>query len=128
MALVLGMSLFVAPIRPVGAGIILSAELDVYFANYAAEARLCEGGVGGFVCSNVSADTDATYGLALGDVNGDGDLDAAFANYLDQNRVCLGDGSGGFTCTDVSDDARGDLWGGLGTHRWRRPSRCGVRQ
>lgn len=35
--------------------------------------------------------------------NGDGKLDAIFANVLDQtNRVCLGDGGGGFTCSDVS--------------------------
>ena len=42
-------------------------------------------------------------GVALGDVNRDGDLDAVFAN-SDENRVCVGDGTGGFTCADVSAD------------------------
>jgi hypothetical protein len=31
-------------------------------------------------------------------------LDAVFANSLEPNRVCLNDGSGGFTCSDVSGD------------------------
>ena len=45
--------------------------------------------------------------MALGDVDGDDDddnLDVVFANEGESNRVCLGDGSGGFTCSDVSTD------------------------
>ncbi|MBW2258370.1 MAG: VCBS repeat-containing protein [Deltaproteobacteria bacterium] len=40
----------------------------------------------------------------MGDIDGDGDLDAVFANCAGRNRFCAGDGSGGFTCTDVSTD------------------------
>ena len=44
-------------------------------------------------------------GLALAGVDGDGNLDAVFANFnFQRNRVCLGDGLGGFTCSDVSLD------------------------
>ena len=39
-------------------------------------------------------------------LDGDGDLDAVFANGLQSNRVCLGDGLGGFACGDVSADTR----------------------
>ena len=31
-------------------------------------------------------------------------LDAVFSNFVQPNRVCLGDGSGGFACSDVSTD------------------------
>jgi hypothetical protein len=55
---------------------------------------------------------------ASSDVDGDGDLDAVFANYQERSRICVGDGSGGFTCSDVSTDlantvdvALGDLDG-----------------
>ena len=42
--------------------------------------------------------------MAFGLVDGDGNLDAVFANVGEPNRVCLGDGGGGFTCSDVSTD------------------------
>ena len=31
-------------------------------------------------------------------------LDAVFGNFVQSNRVCLGNGAGGFTCSDVSAD------------------------
>jgi hypothetical protein len=37
-------------------------------------------------------------------VDGDGNLDAVFANAGQSNRVCLGDGAGNFTCSDISAD------------------------
>ncbi len=43
-------------------------------------------------------------GTASGGVDSDGDLDLVFANFGERDRVCLGDGSGGFTCGDVSTD------------------------
>ncbi len=43
-------------------------------------------------------------GLALGGVDGDANLDAVFANIGQPNRVCLGDGAGGFSCSDVTGD------------------------
>lgn len=41
--------------------------------------------------------TDETHGVALGDIDGDGDLDAVFANGGDQNAVFTNDGSGDFS-------------------------------
>ncbi len=43
-------------------------------------------------------------GSASGGVDGDGDIDVVFANFGQRNRVCAGDGSGGFACSDVSTD------------------------
>lgn len=56
-------------------------------------------------------------GAALADLNGDGASDAVFANDQEANRVCLGDGVGGFlSCRDIDpivdpshDVALGDL-------------------
>ena len=68
--------------------------------------RLCLGdGVGGFACRDFGADSNSVYGardIAVGNLNSDGDLDVVFANGMGPNRSCLGDGSGGFTCRDVS--------------------------
>jgi hypothetical protein len=41
------------------------------------------------------------------DVDGDGDFDALFANNQTPNRVCLNDGTGSFSCGDVSADTNG---------------------
>ena len=84
-------------------------DLDAVFANTrrsrsSSRNRVCvNDGSGGFTCSDVSTDTNSTLDVALGDVDGDSDLDTVFAN-SDRNRVCLGDGSGNFTCSDVSTD------------------------
>ena len=58
-----------------------------------------------FACADVSAQTKITTDVALGDVDGDTNPDAVFANQNGRNRVCLGNGSGGFACSDVSTDA-----------------------
>ena len=92
------------------------AFLDAVFANSSFSPpsepnQVCLGdGTGRFACSDVSADTNFSWGVALGDINGDAFLDAVFANLnrpdiRGQNRVCLGDGTGHFTCSDVSTDA-----------------------
>jgi putative cell wall-binding protein len=82
----------------------VDGDLDAVFAN-GQNNRVCLGnGLGGFTCSDVSTDTNASSNVAVGDVNRDGDPDAVFANGGQRNRVCLGDGSGGFTCSDVSTD------------------------
>jgi hypothetical protein len=48
--------------------------------------------------------------VALGLVDGDPNLDAVFANTsLQRNRVCLGDGTGGFTCGNLSADTYNTL-------------------
>ena len=60
-------------------------------------------GSGGFTCSDVSTDGNKSFGVALGFVDGDANLDAVFTNQpFQRDRVCLGDGLGGFTCNDVS--------------------------
>ena len=84
--------------------------LDAVFANSGGQpSRVCLGdGTGNFTCSDVGADTDFSLGVALGDVNGDTFLDAVFANEgfgVQANQVCLGDGTGGFVCSDVSADS-----------------------
>ena len=77
--------------------------------------RICLGdGMGDFTCSDVSADTNDSTGVALGDVNGDTLLDAVFANFDEPNRICLGDGTGGFTCSDVSADTNNSFGVALG--------------
>ena len=96
---------------------------EVVFANN----RVCLGdGAGGFSCSYIGAignnfqnDNSATNGVALGLVDGDQHLDAVFANSYGgegsaKNRVCLGDGTGGFTCQDVSPDTNSSFGVALG--------------
>lgn len=71
--------------------------------------RVCRSdGSGGFSgCSDVSEDEGFSYKAALGDLDGDGFLDAVFAmNLSEPNRVCDGNGAGGFVgCSEVSSDA-----------------------
>jgi hypothetical protein len=52
--------------------------------------------------------------VALGFVDGDSTVDAVFANSAQRNRVCLGDGAGGFACSDVSADTNQSLNVALG--------------
>ena len=52
------------------------------------------GGSGGFIDSGQNLDTRAGSGVALGDLDADGDLDAFVANYHQPNTVWLNDGGG----------------------------------
>ena len=55
-------------------------------------------GSGGFTDSGQALGSSSSYGVALGDVDGDGDLDAFVGNSENQpNRVWLNDGLGEFT-------------------------------
>jgi hypothetical protein len=88
---------------------------DVVFARGGVTNRVCLGrGDGTFRdCADVGSETEDSLAVALGDVNGDGKLDAVFANVEripaadppTRNRVCLGDGAGGFACQQVSPDS-----------------------
>jgi len=67
--------------------------------------RVCLGdGRGRFGCQRLSEDLNSSRGVALGDVNADGLLDAIFANDK-QNTLCLGQGNAKFLCQFLSEDA-----------------------
>lgn len=78
-------------------------HLDAVFSNFPAAPRLCRGaGDGTFSCGLLANEPD-TYAAAVADMNGDTHLDVVLARHLYQrNRLCLGDGAAGFTCSDVS--------------------------
>ena len=94
--------------------------LDVVFANERLANRVClnQGTNRGaaaraltFSCDDVSEDAFETFGVALGDIDNDGDPDAVFANagVGEKNRVCLNDGDGTFDtggCSNVSGQTR----------------------
>lgn len=82
---------------------------DAVFANSGEPNQVClEHGRGSFTCSDVSPDSNFTNDAAVADLNGDNYDDIVFANgeivsgVID--RVCLSDGTGGFTCSDLSAD------------------------
>ncbi|MDJ0714016.1 MAG: FG-GAP-like repeat-containing protein, partial [Prochloraceae cyanobacterium] len=54
-------------------------------------------GIGNFTDSGQALGTSKSFDVELGDLDGDGDLDAFFANYIQANTVWLNDGSGNFT-------------------------------
>jgi len=86
-------------------------HLDAVVASDGGRNRVCLGdGNGGFSCDDVSTDTNSTWDVGVVDVDRDGHLDAVFANLNDpvgqRDRVCLGNGTGLFTCSDVSTDVR----------------------
>lgn len=72
--------------------------------------QLCiNDGMGVFSCSNISDDQLDSRGVTFGDFDNDGDIDLVFANNDGQSadptdRICVNDGSLGFTCADISDD------------------------
>lgn len=60
-------------------------------------------GSGGFSCNSISASTNNSKGVAIGDLNNDGNYDSVIANFFGLNQVCLGVGNGTFNCSNVSD-------------------------
>jgi hypothetical protein len=69
--------------------------------------RTAVAGGSGYLFSHSAAPTfgsgESTYGIAIGDVDGDGDLDAVVANFSDQaESVYLNDGTGQFAAHPVS--------------------------
>ena len=107
-------------------------DLDLAFANSILNSqgrtnRLClNSGTATFTCASIAPDTDDSEAVVAADVDGDGDADLVFANEqffnvggLDrgQNRLCRNDGSGAFTCEDISglnDDSYGVAVGNFG--------------
>lgn len=63
-------------------------------------------GLGTLSCTAINTDTNRTFSVTSGDLDGDGDVDAVFANVNSAspgiNRVCLNNGSAVFSCNDVS--------------------------
>jgi hypothetical protein len=81
------------------------SHLDAFVVNYGQVNRVyLNNGLGAFSGSDATADTRSSRGVALGDLDGDGDLDAFVANYH-VNRVYLNDGSGSFSGSDATADA-----------------------
>ena len=75
-------------------------------------------GLGGIACSEFNK-RDSTQGLAVGDLDGDGDIDVVLAGDMNRSRACLRSGIGGaYVCSDMTaaqgtafDVALGDLDG-----------------
>ncbi len=66
--------------------------------------RICLGdGRGRFGCQRLSDDLNASRGVALGDVDADGHLDAVFAND-NEDTLCLGQSDTTFQCQFLSED------------------------
>ena len=66
-------------------------------------------GSGEFTASALEADTDAasSEGAALGDLDGDGDLDVFVANDREANRIYINEGAGVFTASAIIVDDMG---------------------
>jgi hypothetical protein len=75
-------------------------DLDAFVGNFARQNHLyLNGGTGVFTdvtATNLPTLSDNTRGVALGDVDGDGDLDAFVGNFEEQNRLYLNAGTGAF--------------------------------
>ena len=81
----------------------LDGDVDAYFGNALSVVRRNQlylndgsGGLTDVTTTNIPPDTGETIGAALGDLDGDGDLDAVTANGLqnrEQNRMYLNNGS-----------------------------------
>ena len=74
-----------------------------FFANIGTN-FLCNPVSGANECTPYSTDNDATIDMVVGDLDHDGVADAVAANQGGPNRVCLGNGDGTHTCSDLSPD------------------------
>ena len=66
---------------------------------------------GTFSTARTSASLLTRRNVSLSDIDNDGDLDAAFANYDTASEVCLNDGSAYLECTSPLPTANSVLWG-----------------
>jgi hypothetical protein len=109
-------------------------DFDAFVANSQYEAAepdriWLNDGSGSFADSGQRLGSSTSQTVRLGDVDGDGDLDAFVANRTSSNNVWLNDGSGGFSdsgqsiansnAVDLGDlDGDGDLDAYLGSEVW----------
>ncbi|MEM9996374.1 MAG: T9SS type A sorting domain-containing protein [Bacteroidota bacterium] len=87
---------------------------DIFLTNIGADNQACLGDASGvYTCDTVADGTGTLSRVASADFNADGFPDVAIANSVGssssrRNQVCLGDGRGGLSCTDVFTEADGD--------------------
>src|SRR5262245_30664858 len=83
-------------------------DLDALVANFNApnlppahNQLLTNDGTGHFTSTDLPGDPQPSVDIVLGDVDGDGDLDALVANLNAPNQLLINDGTGHFTSTDL---------------------------
>ena len=93
-------------------------DLDAFVTNYNNQENqvYLNDGSGGFTAPTPPSSFPAkdSRGVALGDLDGDGDLDAFVTNYSQANQIYLNDGSGGFTAPTHSFPANNSIGIALG--------------
>ncbi|MEM1057107.1 MAG: T9SS type A sorting domain-containing protein [Bacteroidota bacterium] len=87
---------------------------DIFITNRGALNQACLGNANGaYACNEVAGGTGALSRSVAADFNGDGFSDIAVASSVGssttrRNQVCLGDGLGGLSCSDIFTEADGD--------------------
>jgi hypothetical protein len=120
-----GGTISLAPLQPFKAGELVQVSATTGTLNPSGEGPIsptvwgfrvaATGGYGHFASLDQTSPVSDTTAVALGDVDGDGDLDALIANWVGQaNQVWVNDGSGLFTDSGQSLGTIGSLSTALG--------------